>query len=38
MTQEALTVTDAIVQEWILKHGAPISLHSVGAKNYCDTY
>ncbi len=22
------TVADAVVQDWILKHGAPISLHS----------
>ncbi len=26
--KEALTVADAIVQDWVLKHGAPISLHS----------
>ncbi len=26
--KEALTVADAVVQDWILKHGAPISLHS----------
>ncbi len=26
--KEALTVADAVVQEWVLKHGMPISLHS----------
>ncbi len=27
-SKEALTVADAVVQDWILKHGAPISLHN----------
>ncbi len=26
--KEALTVADAVVQEWVLKHGAPMTLHS----------
>ncbi len=26
--KEALRVADAIFQDWVLKHGAPISLHS----------
>ncbi len=30
----ALTVANAIVQGWILKHGAPISLHSDRAKEF----
>ena len=32
--KEALTVADAVVQEWILKHGAPISLHSDRGKEF----
>ncbi len=26
--KEALTVADAVVQEWVLKHGTPMTLHS----------
>ncbi len=26
--KEALKVTDAVVQKWVLKHGKPIALHS----------
>ncbi len=26
--KEALTVADAVIQEWVLKHGAPMTLHS----------
>ena len=32
--KEALTVADAIVQDLVLKHGAPISLHSDSAKEF----
>ncbi len=32
--KEALTVADAIVQDWVLKHGAPISLHSDRGKEF----
>ena len=32
--KEALTVAEAVVQEWILKHGAPISLHSDRGKEF----
>ena len=32
--KEALTVADAIVQDWVLKHGAPISLHSDRDKEF----
>ncbi len=27
-SKEALTMADAVVQEWVLKHGMPMSLHS----------
>ncbi len=32
--KEALTVTDAIGQDWILKHGAAISLGSDSCKEF----
>ncbi len=32
--KEALTVTDAIVQEWVLKHGAPISLQKSSPQRF----
>ncbi len=32
--KEALTVADAIVQDWVLKHGTPISLHSDRGKEF----
>ncbi len=32
--KEALTVANAIVQDWVLKHGAPISLHSDRGKEF----
>ncbi len=32
--KEALTVADAIVQDWVFKHGAPILLHSDRGKEF----
>ncbi len=32
--KEALTVANAIVQDWVLKHGAPMSLHSDRGKEF----
>ncbi len=26
--KEALTIADCVVQDWILKHGTPVTLHS----------
>ncbi len=35
--KKALTVANAVVQEWILKHDAPISLHSDRGKEFTAT-
>ncbi len=35
--KEALTMTNAVVQEWILKHGAPISFHCDRGKEFTAT-
>ena len=32
--KEALTATDAVVREWILKHGTPFTLHSDQGKEF----
>ena len=32
--KEALTVADAVVQDWILKHGTPVTLHSDRGKEF----
>ncbi len=32
--KEALTVADAVVQDWILKHGTPVTLHSELEKEF----
>ncbi len=32
--KEALTVPDAVVQDWILKHGTPVTLHSDRGKEF----
>ncbi len=32
--KEGLTVADAVVQDWILKHGSPITLHSDRRKDF----
>ncbi len=32
--KEALTIADAVVQDWILKHGTPATLHSDRGKEF----
>ncbi len=32
--KEALTIADAVVQDWILKHGTPVTLHSDRGKEF----
>ncbi len=32
--KKALTIADTVVQEWILKHGTPVTLHSDRGKEF----
>ena len=32
--KKALTVADAVVQDWILKHGTPVTIHSDRGKEF----